>query len=106
MPSNYRYKLDMKAEQVQRAVDRSVARAMANLGERAEDIARQLVPYRTGALYRSIYSLVAPGLLVLGAHIYYSPYVEAHTPFLYPALEMVRDSFPGEVRAAFGSERP
>jgi len=75
------------------AMQRRVQQQLANWAEEAKNLARQLVPVRTGHLRSTIYAKVREWVAEVGAEATYACWVEFGTrymrarPYLYPAIQ-------------------
>ena len=75
------------------AMQRRVQQQLASWAEEAKNLARQLVPVRTGHLRSTIYTSVREWVAEVGAEATYACWVEFGTrymrarPYLYPAIQ-------------------
>jgi len=75
------------------AMQRRVQQQLASWAEEAKNLARQLVPVKTGHLRSTIYARVREWIAEVGAEATYACWVEFGTrymrarPYLYPAIQ-------------------
>lgn len=74
-------------------MQREIHLALLNWAEKVEDLAKKLVPVRTGFLRSSIYAIIQGWIATVGASAPYASFVEFGTrymqaqPYLYPAVQ-------------------
>jgi len=70
-----------------------VQRLLAGWAEKVKELAKQLVPVRTGYLRNSIYAQISEWVVEIGAEATYALFVELGTrymqaqPYLFPAIQ-------------------